>query len=293
MLNQQWLITFVTLAEVGHFTRTAEQLFMTQPGVSQHINKLEKQVGTLLLIRKGKSFELTDAGLQLLAYAKVKIVEEEQLMQQLQVDEPHSGICRFACSGALAMHFYPRFVQYQLQHEQLQVSLEAAPNSAIIDRILDNSIDVGIVTQLQSSLELTQQYLGKQPLCLVLPPNYSGTNVTLSLLEKIGFINHPDGHYYGEQLLSANFGNEFTGMNKLKQRGYINQLNQILLPVSKGLGFTVLPQIVVDGCAEPLFVANTLSEVAEALYMVTKKQRQLPSRYQWFINTICEQLKPQ
>ncbi|WOT05819.1 LysR family transcriptional regulator [Shewanella youngdeokensis] len=290
MLNQQWLITFVTLAEVGHFTRTAEKLFMTQPGVSQHINKLEAQVETQLLTRKGKSFELTDAGLQLLAYAKGKIAEEAQLMLQLQVDEPHRGECRFACSGALAMHFYPRFVEYQLQHEQLQVSLQAAPNSSIINSILDHSIDVGIVTQQQSSLELTQQYLGKQALCLVLPPSLKGVDVTLSLLESIGFINHPDGHYYAEQLLGAHFGDEFVGMNKLKQRGYINQLNQILLPVSKGLGFTVLPQIVVDGYAEPLFVVNTVAEVAEELYMVTKTQRQLPSRYQWFIDTVTQQL---
>lgn len=293
MLNPLWLKTFVTLAEVGHFTRTAEQLFMTQPGVTQHINKLENQVGTLLLTRIGKSFELTDAGLQLLSYAKTKIIEEEHLLQILQTDEPHAGRCRFACSGALAMHFYPRFVQYQLQHEQLQVALEAAPNSRIIESILDNSIDVGIVTQQQSSLELNQLYLGKQALCLVLPPSFKGREITLTLLEDIGFINHPDGHYYAEQLLSAQFGNEFVGMSKLKQRGYINQLNQILLPVSKGLGFTVLPQIVVDEYPEPLFIANTLSEVAEELYMVSKKQRQLPSRYQWFIDTICEQLTPQ
>lgn len=55
MLNQQWLATFVTLVEVGHFTHTANKLFMTQPGVSQHIKKLEEQVGVHLLLRDRKS----------------------------------------------------------------------------------------------------------------------------------------------------------------------------------------------------------------------------------------------
>ena len=32
MLNPVWLHTFKTLIEVGHFTQTAEKLFMTQPG---------------------------------------------------------------------------------------------------------------------------------------------------------------------------------------------------------------------------------------------------------------------
>jgi DNA-binding transcriptional LysR family regulator len=45
MLNPNWLKTFVTLIDTGHFTKTAEKLFMTQPGVSQHINKLENSCG--------------------------------------------------------------------------------------------------------------------------------------------------------------------------------------------------------------------------------------------------------
>ena len=46
MINVTWLRTFCTLAEVGHFTRTAERLYMTQSGVSQHIRKLEEQLDT-------------------------------------------------------------------------------------------------------------------------------------------------------------------------------------------------------------------------------------------------------
>ncbi|WP_306763859.1 MULTISPECIES: helix-turn-helix domain-containing protein [unclassified Vibrio] len=53
MLNQTWLKTFKTLVEVNHFTRTAEALFMTQPGVTQHIQKLEQACNTSLIIKKG------------------------------------------------------------------------------------------------------------------------------------------------------------------------------------------------------------------------------------------------
>ena len=62
MLNAQWLETFVTLCETGHFTRAAEQLNMTQPGVSQHLQKLEAQIGQSLISRQGKSFSPTPAG---------------------------------------------------------------------------------------------------------------------------------------------------------------------------------------------------------------------------------------
>jgi DNA-binding transcriptional LysR family regulator len=62
MINQQWLHTFITLVEVGHFTLTGDKLHMTQPGVSQHIKKLEEQLGVLLLNRIGKRFEVTREG---------------------------------------------------------------------------------------------------------------------------------------------------------------------------------------------------------------------------------------
>ncbi len=51
MINPLWLNTFRTLVKVGHFTQTAEKLYMTQPGVSQHIKKLEQACHCDLLSR--------------------------------------------------------------------------------------------------------------------------------------------------------------------------------------------------------------------------------------------------
>lgn len=62
MLNTQHLITFKTLVETSSFTQTARLLGLTQPAVSQHIQKLERALGETLLIRHGRSTELTEAG---------------------------------------------------------------------------------------------------------------------------------------------------------------------------------------------------------------------------------------
>ena len=70
MLNPQWLDTFKVLVETGNFTRTAEQRFMTQPGVSQHIKKLEEACGCELVIRLGKGIELTEQGQRVYDYAQ-------------------------------------------------------------------------------------------------------------------------------------------------------------------------------------------------------------------------------
>ncbi|BFM48967.1 LysR family transcriptional regulator [Marinomonas sp. THO17] len=68
MLNTQHLMTYKALVETGSFTRTAKQLGLTQPAISQHIQKLEKELGESLLIRHGRSIELTPAGEVLLKH---------------------------------------------------------------------------------------------------------------------------------------------------------------------------------------------------------------------------------
>jgi len=301
MLNQQWLATFVTLVEVGHFTHTANKLFMTQPGVSQHIKKLEEQVGVHLLLRKGKRFELTEAGAILYQHARQYQLAETELLARLQTDNAYVGECRFGCSGAIASLLYPHFLERQIQYPELCVKIEAAPNQRIVSGILTNQLDMGIVTKRGEEADLTYQTLGYAELSLVLPSQYLVDKIGIELLEQIGFIDHPDGDYYLQQVLQANFGGRAPMVNSrpgspskahtmafthhIRRTGYVNQLSQILLPVAKGLGFTVLPLSTVNAFIprESLWAVDLEQKVQESLYFVHKSTRPLPSRFDAFI----------
>ena len=74
MFNTQHLMTFKVLVETGSFTRTAKQLGLTQPAVSQHIQKLEGKLGKPLLTRHGRTTEITQAGRILLEH--IQALEE-------------------------------------------------------------------------------------------------------------------------------------------------------------------------------------------------------------------------
>ncbi|MGL4448493.1 MAG: LysR substrate-binding domain-containing protein, partial [Shewanella sp.] len=78
--------------------------------------------------------------------------------------------------------------------------------------------------------------------------------------------------------------------DQIRRSGYVNQLSQILLPVSKGLGFTVLPYSTVAAFTPraSLWAAELNHTVQEPLYLVSKTARQLPARYQAFIDLITK-----
>ena len=78
MINLQWLKTFTVLAELRHFTKTADRLGLTQAAVSQHLRHLEDDFGALF-VRKGRQLDITPAGQALLDYA----LEMEQANNRL------------------------------------------------------------------------------------------------------------------------------------------------------------------------------------------------------------------
>ena len=65
-LELRHLRYFAAVADAGTFTRAAEQLFIAQPTLSQQIGRLEKAVGTPLLVRRRDGVRLTTAGAVLL-----------------------------------------------------------------------------------------------------------------------------------------------------------------------------------------------------------------------------------
>lgn len=295
MINQKYLNTFIKLVETKHFTHTAEQLFMTQPGVTQHIKKLEKHFNTPLLARYGKQFELTLAGEKLYQTALSMRALEEQLNESINHDDATQGICSIACSGALANYLYPYFVQQQSVHPKLSVFVEAAPNQNIINDLLSNKIDLGIVTRQTEHEQLKQTLVGYEELQLVLPANADvdlAQGWNFSALNQLGFINHPDGLHFLEKVFSSNFTADYKGPSSLNIKGYVNQLQQILLPVAQGVGYTILQKRAVQQFSQPqqLKVLSLTYAVQESLYLTQKRYRQLPSRYQWFENKIKQLL---
>lgn len=292
MLNQVWLETFVTLIDTGHFTQTAEKLFMTQPGVSQHISKLEKACGHSLIKRDRKSFIITEQGRLVYDYAKKLQKGEKFLFEQLNFDDPFSGECTLACSGSLALLLYPKLLQLQKCHSSIHVNIKAAPNHQILNDIKHGLIDEGVVTNKPNESIFDYEELGQEELCLVVPQHAKSNKDRKHLLVDLGLISHPDAEHYLSLYFRQCEEQELKQLDisKIPVIGSINQIGQILEPLANGIGFTVLPKSAIDSFHTPKLLTKLKPQqpVMESLYLVCKKNRMLPARYDAF-NTIIRQ----
>ena len=283
MINSKFLNTFLELVEVGHYTKTAKLLNMTQSGVSQHISKLEQSVEKAIINNTGKKFELTQAGYLLYKYAIDARDKELELISKIGHDYPYEGKCKFGCSGSILIQIYKSFLDYQSRHQDLKICLESTPNKRIVEMIVSNDIDIGIVTNKQDSEQFTEIEIGAHELVLVVSKNQK--EICLENILDIGFINHPDGQYYLEKVFKNN-NKTYSSLKNVKEVGYVNQLSQILLPISLGLGFTILPRFTIESSEyfDKLKIINLDSSTYENVYVLYKKYKDLPIRYEWFLD---------
>lgn len=279
MLNAGWLETFVTLCDTGHFTRTAQRMGMTQPGVSQHLRKLEAQVGQSLIIQQGKSFTLTTAGEAVLKLGYARREEERQLRQAIQTDDPDQGDVRVACSGSFALPLSPLLLPLMAKSPALMIHLEAAPQPTVLDGVKQGRFDLGVLWQDPAHPRLSAEHLGQEELCLVVPRGWPHP-VDFPDLQRAGFVAHPDGFAYADDLFSLNFPAEFAGSDGLHVRCFVNQIGQIPTPVAHGVGYTLLPRSGIDAHPDraKLQIARLSRPRHHQLWLVRRKDRPLAAR---------------
>ncbi len=296
MLNATWLDTFTTLCETGHFTRTAERLNMTQPGVSQHLRKLEDQLGQDLIARDGKSFTLTPVGEVVFELGLSRRAEERRLREAIVTDDRDAGELRIACSGSFAMLLYPILLPWMRTAPELAIHLHAAPRAEILSGLLEGRFDLGVLGVDPDHARLEARRLGREELCLVLPADAPGTVATFADLDARGFIAHPDGFAYADDLLNLNFPGEYPGADRMRVRAYVNQIGQIPAPVAQGVGYTLLPRSGVEafGRKECLKVVPLPKRRWHELWLATRRGRPLSARLKHAAEMIvksAEQLK--
>lgn len=270
MINLSWLKTFCTLVDVNHFTQTADKLFMTQSGVSQHIKKLESQLDTALLLREGKSFSVTDAGMKLYEQGRELLQNTEDLTALIKEDEPLIGTVKIASPGSIGLKLYPHLLNIQQSQPKLIIDYIFAPNTQIEKNLVERKIDIGLVTERNQNHSLLYAEIALEPLVLVTAKSITAIN--WQTLTELGFINHPDAAHHANLLLGNNFS-EFERIEQFKRQGFSNQIGLILEPISRGIGFTVLPLHAVNAFhqQEMINLHFLTKPISETLYLCSNR----------------------
>lgn len=166
-MDLRQLQSFVCVARHGHITRAAQELFITQPALSQQIRRLEQELGATLLTRTAQGVELTPAGADLLPRATAILADVDAA--RAAMDEhagARRGVARVAAAAADARGLAAAVASFHAAHPPLRIVLRQGSAQEVLTLLAQGSVDIAI-SSLAAPAGTTATPLGDEPLVVV------------------------------------------------------------------------------------------------------------------------------
>ncbi len=141
------LKVFRTVAKNLSFTKAANELFISQPAITKHIQAIENEYGLRLFNRKGSRIYLTSAGKVLYDYSNKLLNLQKELENELNAfKEKQTGTLRIGASTTIAQYVIPPVLsKFHKKFPNFQLILHSGNSNQIADMLLNGDIDFGIV----------------------------------------------------------------------------------------------------------------------------------------------------
>ena len=229
------LKVFKKAAEKLSFTKAANELFITQPAITKHINAIEKEFSNKMFNRKGNRIELTEAGKILLKYANAIEKIHNQIRFDLSaLNQQQVGSLRIGSSSTMTQYILPKLMaNFKSKFKDLSITVINGNTEQIENSLKNNEIDIGIVEGQSKRLEFNYLEFLKDEIVLVVSNSNKLTKkelITLEELQELPLILREDGSgtleviaYYLKQK-GLNFNNFFIEMQFGSTEGIKNYI---------------------------------------------------------------------
>lgn len=137
------LITFIHVAELGSFTKAAEQLGYSQPSISFQIKQLEEELGCLLFERINHTITLTEKGHELVSCAhqiraltdsfKESVAENDECSGHIHIVTPDS-----VCEEMINSHY----IDFHNRYHDISIRFSTGDSAVMLDMLDHNEADI-------------------------------------------------------------------------------------------------------------------------------------------------------
>ncbi len=237
------LQTFYVLSTELNFTKAAHKLGYTQSCVTQHIKKLEEELGILLFDRIGKKVTLTEAGHRLIPLACQLLKITQNFQELAKEDSCKTGIIRIGICDSLCIEKMPAIIRvFKQAYPHIDIYLKILKCSEFLNELRENCIDLAYtigylnkIPEIQYTAEVTE------PICVLASPGYSlarKKNLSPKDFDGIPLILTEPASYYRRNFLTELEQNAITPKIILETES----IQAIKNLTESNLGICILPK---------------------------------------------------
>jgi len=180
------LLVFHEVVQSKGFSRAAEALSMTQPGVSNHVTHLEVQVGKALLKREKGVLQLTEEGRKIFRYAEKMLNVAKELERTINgMQKNVRPMLKIGTTRTYAKVMMPQILgSFQKNYPQIMIKLDMGGSEDMEKTLASLRNDIVIIANPRNSKKLWSVPFVKEELFLITSQTHAlASRESVSLLE--------------------------------------------------------------------------------------------------------------
>lgn len=254
------LETFLAVVREGSFSGAARQLHVSQPSVTNRIQRLEETLRVKLLVRTTRRVEPTADGLLLRDAAEQALSGLREVLKRFQAaaDVERKRVV-VAATPMLAATVMPHLIHsYRARFPDVQVLLRDLPYEQVVKTIADGDADIGVTALDGVQSRLRFQLLAEEPMLLVVPARHPLAGMDTVTLDTL--TAYPMMFLDRYSSLRERLAAEYAQRGLAFEPGTASTLPTLLGMIDAGNCITFLPRSMVQSNARR---TRTTVEVAD------------------------------
>ena len=287
-MDTQLLEAFIAVADTGSFSLAAERIHVTQPAVSKRIAQLEDILDCRLFDRIARTVTLTEAGEALLPRAHRILQEFADTRQAISdLSGEISGHLRLAISHHIGLHRLPPILKrFAQQYPSVKIDVDFMDSEKAYEGILQGRFEVAVITLApQPHPKIEARIIWPDPLVFMVADDHplcASPRPSLNTLCEYPAILPGLGTYTGRMARSL-FEEHGAPLPATMATNY---LETIKMMVSIGLGWSLLPQSMLDKGLQVIHIPEI--HIERQLGYIHHREKSLSNAARVFIQLLNE-----
>ncbi len=191
------LKVFRTVADSLNFRKASEELFISQPAVTQQVKALEEELGISLFDRSGGKVSLTESGLVLAGYAqKLKAMVDEAAQAVAEVSGTGNDELRVGASQTIGQYLLPNLLAgFRKDFPRVALSGMSGNTDQVLIALAEHRIDLALIEGPVSGSAVKATAFMEDFMVLVVPPDHEWADqeIAISELASAQFVTREHG----------------------------------------------------------------------------------------------------
>ena len=160
---------FQTIVQENSFTEAAELCHISQSGISQSIKSLEEEIGVQLIIRRNRSFELTEAGKHFYKKSLVITADLEQLCREtVRIDRKDAAELRLGVLSTYSGDEFNRAIAaFSEKYPKVEITVVSGNHEDLYDGLRFGRIDLALNDQRRAFSDAYENLVLMETACYV------------------------------------------------------------------------------------------------------------------------------